>query len=97
MADVLLLLMLPSAMGWVTISASSYGASLENFIALQDGLYSGPALQTLGWLWHFPSDAAQTRGLGGSITWAWDDTLCPTPWRAQLMTYPPNTPHTCIV
>ena len=77
MADVLLLLMLPSAMGWVTISASSYGASLENFIALQDGLYSGPALQTLGWLWHFPSDAAQTRGLGGSITWAWDDTLCP--------------------
>jgi hypothetical protein len=61
----------------VTLSQSLYGADYASVAALQHGNFTRPATATLGFLWTLPRDALDTRGLGGGITWAWDDALCP--------------------
>jgi len=77
------------AVGWTSISQSTYGASVENIIAQQQA--TGPNVgvensngqlqdlntqQRLGYLWTFPEDAMDQSGLGGGIAWAWDPKTC---------------------
>ena len=77
-ASALLTALLPAfASAFVTISQSLYGADLAAFRALQNGTFTGAATATLGFLWNFPTLTTDTRGLGGGIAWAWDDSLCP--------------------
>lgn len=62
---------------FVTMSQTAYGADLAAFRDLQHGRFAGPPTSTLGFLWTFPELTNDTRGLGGGITWAWDDAICP--------------------
>lgn len=71
-----MLALLPSCLSFVTISQALYGADLANIRALAHGNFSAPATATLGFLWTFPEQSTDDRGLGGGIAWAWDDALC---------------------
>lgn len=64
--------------GWVTQSQSKYGVRPEDAASAFRGTadsVSDPHLM-LGYYWHAPVNRADNRGLGGGITWAWDDALC---------------------
>lgn len=72
----MLLLASPVA-GWVTRSQSVYGAQISEIQALMRGeAVSRNQQAQLGYLWYAPPDTNSSRGLGGGITWAWDDNLC---------------------
>ena len=73
---VLLQVMLP-ATAWISTSQSSFSASIENIQQQQHGNYVGHPQAALGFVWNYPSNASDNTGLGGGITWAWDDALCP--------------------
>jgi len=65
------------APSWVTQMQSKYGVQPADIANAWEGVESAPgAYGTMGWYWHWPADADDNRGLGGSITWAWDDELC---------------------
>jgi hypothetical protein len=66
------------APSWVTQMQSKYGVQPAELANAWEGVTSGNAgpYGTMGWYWHWPADADDNRGLGGSITWAWDDQLC---------------------
>ena len=73
-AAVLLLLgaLVPRSSAWLTTSQARYGAELEEIQASFFAASQKSADRSLGWLWSAPNDARSNRGLGGSITWAWD-------------------------
>ena len=73
-----LLLAFQPAAAWITLSQSRFGAQLNHIQAQMQGNYSAgvPIMQLLGFIWNMPSDPASTAGLGGGITWAWDEHLC---------------------
>ena len=77
-AAVLLLLgaLVPRSSAWLTTSQARYGAELEEIQASFFAASQKSADRSLGWLWSAPNDARSNRGLGGSITWAWDPELC---------------------
>lgn len=72
------LVALPAADAWVTISQSYWGAQLSD---IKDQMHPNtstsvePVLR-LGYLWSEPKNTDIPDGLGGGITWAFDDTLC---------------------
>ena len=71
-----LLLLLPIVTGWLSISQARYGATLDD---LRDQTYmqsTANADRSIGWLWSAPRSQTDSRGLGQSITWAWDPKLC---------------------
>ena len=85
----LLSLLLPGARSWTTISQASYGATIENIYNESLGHDLGTPvdqarMQSLGYLWSLPCERNTwecvnrdpQRGLGGTITWAWDPSLC---------------------
>ena len=63
--------------GWVTTSQSVYGAQIDE---IQDQMRGAPSTRfvqaELGGLWTLPADPADTAGLGGGISFAWDPALC---------------------
>jgi hypothetical protein len=72
----LLLLAGHPALGWISTSQARYGAQIEDLAAGTRGESTSSAFRSLGWLWHAPYDALDTRGLGGGITYAVDPALC---------------------
>jgi len=63
--------------GWVTTSQSVYGAQIDEIKAQMRGEDSTREdIAELGWLWFYPEDTQNNRGLGGGITWAWNPALC---------------------
>ena len=65
---------------WVTQVQSKFGArpgsiagAFSGNVSKTDALYP---YSILGYYWHMPLQADDNRGLGGGITWAWDDNLC---------------------
>ena len=69
---VLLLLLARPAAGWISISQAKYGTQIEDMVKASYGLSRASAFRSLGWLWTYPRDSLDTKGLGGSITWALD-------------------------
>jgi hypothetical protein len=71
-----LLLAMP-AQGWVTKSQAMFGSQINEIQDQMKGLSVNRAVQAqLGYLWTSPEDPFSDEGLGGGITWAWDDALC---------------------
>ena len=69
------------ANAWVSTSQALFGATIDGIYNESIGKDLGLPLniarqQSLGYLWTLPSDPLETRGLGASITWAWDESLC---------------------
>ena len=72
-----LLLLCSSARAWVSKTQSIFGGQITEIQAQMRGQKVDRAVEAqLGYLWHMPADIDDTRGLGGGITWAWDDALC---------------------
>ena len=79
----LLAVSLPGVRAWVSTSQARYGASIE---LIQDESLGLDAItpagvhqqqqMSLGYLWSLPADSSDDRGLGGSITWAFDEKIC---------------------
>lgn len=82
MAALLALVLAGGSVGWVTQMQSKFGATPGNIAKMFDGTAPATVYEdvysALGYYWHFPTLADDNRGLGGGITWAWDDTLCKT-------------------
>ena len=76
LSHVWLLSVLPMAHAWITLSQSSFGASIEGIQQQLHGTYNGHPQSGLGFIWNYPVNSSDNRGLGGGITWAWDDALC---------------------
>ena len=72
----LLLLLARPAAGWISASQAKYGTQIDEIVKASDGLSRASAFRSLGWLWTYPRDPLDTKGLGGSITWALDPALC---------------------
>lgn len=78
--------LVPFVHSFRSVSQANYGAQIADIQAQLSS--SGPAMactsptgcsdqfRNLGWLWSLPSDSSDSRGLGQSITWAWDPALC---------------------
>lgn len=64
------------AAGWISLTQSRFGTSLHLLKNESVGVGTGTAQQSLGYLWSLPELSHDSRGLGGSITWAWDPELC---------------------
>ena len=58
------------------MTQSRFGVRAEQIYNESIGMGESNPQMTLGYLWAQPSWTQETRGLGGSITWAWDETLC---------------------
>uniref|UniRef100_A0A7S2HJS0 Peptidase M10 metallopeptidase domain-containing protein n=1 Tax=Haptolina brevifila TaxID=156173 RepID=A0A7S2HJS0_9EUKA len=74
-------LLLPGARAWISTSQARFGATIEGIYNESLGLVLDVELtvarqQSLGYRWTLPDNARDNRGLGGSITWAWDKDLC---------------------
>lgn len=66
---------------WISTSQSRFGATISGIYNESLGMDLATPLsiarqQSLGYLWSLPYDPIDTRGLGGSVTWAWDESLC---------------------
>ena len=73
----LTLTLVAPAFAWVSKSQSMYGAQISEIAAQMNGASSSRDPQAqLAWLWHFPENTGDSRGLGGGITYAWDPNLC---------------------
>ena len=70
------------SLSWITRSQANWGVGLGAIKAQMRGDpdLPGDIRAELGSLWsynpHDPSTPEGQRGLGGGITWAWDDALC---------------------
>ena len=71
-----LALLATSAHAWISVSQALYGAKLDDLRAATRRQSSLNADKSLGWLWSAPRSTTDARGLGQSITWAWDPRLC---------------------
>ena len=67
---------LPPTLGFVTSSQVLKQTQLASMRALHHANFTGFSSHTLGFLWSYPADSQENRGLGGSIAWAWDDSIC---------------------
>ena len=75
----MLTLLTASVPGWITQSQALLGVRPSDIVAQLEGtpLPEGASVySTLGFLWTFPEDSADLRGLGGGVTYAWDPSLC---------------------
>ncbi|KAL1519856.1 hypothetical protein AB1Y20_023359 [Prymnesium parvum] len=72
----LLLAACACARGWVTTSQARFGAQIPAIRNESRGVVTSLVPQTLGYLWSYQTNSQSARGLGGSITWAWDSELC---------------------
>merc|ERR1719331_1886678 len=61
---------------WISTSQARYGANLEELRRGTRMESTANADRSLGWLWSAPRSTTDARGLGQSITWAWDPELC---------------------
>jgi hypothetical protein len=61
---------------WISTSQARYGAQLDDIIATSYSTSTVNADRSLGFLWSLPASSMDERGLGQSITWAWDPALC---------------------
>ena len=63
--------------GWTTLTQTRYGTSLGRIYNESLGIEEpGSPLHSLGLLWTLPLFVDDQTGLGGTITWAWDEALC---------------------
>ena len=72
-----LALLSASASAWISTSQARFGLSIEaiyNETSL--GKSEGEPTTSLGYLWSLPHASRDPLGLGGSITWQWDERLC---------------------
>jgi hypothetical protein len=74
------LLLCQRVASWITITQARYGTSIEHIRNESRGINIGSPDKTLGHLWSLPVNGFDQKGLGGSITWAWDSRMC-----AQLL------------
>ena len=74
------LLLCQRVASWITITQARYGTSIERIRNESRGINIGSPDKTLGHLWSLPVNGFDQKGLGGSITWAWDSRMC-----AQLL------------
>lgn len=72
----LIALFLPTSLAFVTSSQALRQVQLESMRKLHHSNYTGFYLHTLGFLWTYPAEPQENRGLGGGIAWAWDDSIC---------------------
>ena len=68
-------------LSWVTKSQGNYGVSLHDIkLQMAGSPLDNDGQVLLGDLWSMPPDDASESdkliGLGGGITWAWDEALC---------------------
>ena len=76
LGSVAALLAVRASHAWVTTSQARYGATVEDIsLGTYDDSEVGADHQ-IGWLWSSPASSRNPRGLGQSITWAWDPLLC---------------------
>jgi len=61
---------------WITVSQSRYGVTIEHIHSESLGNEVGAPLHSLGHLWDLPWATDDATGLGGTITWAFDEALC---------------------
>ena len=77
----LLAILAVGPLSWATKSQTKYGVSLDAIKSqMQGGTAPNDARGELGALWTLhpnpTTDEEKMKGLGGGITWAWDETLC---------------------
>ena len=65
-----------AALGWMAVSQSKFGAQVADIQRESYGASTVSAYRSLGWLWTNPLSSTSDKGLGRSITWAWDPVLC---------------------
>lgn len=75
-STLLLLLNTRCAFCWVSISQSKFGASVSGIQNEMLGNAGANIQQNLGYLWTLPEDSLSNKGLGGGITFGWDEKLC---------------------
>lgn len=73
-----LALLTPPASGWVTTSQARFGLTIAQIQNEWQGNGEGLPLYSLGYLWNQPASTGRSDGIGGSITWQWDERLCDT-------------------
>lgn len=61
---------------WITLTQARFGVRAEKIYNESIGIGVADPQATLGYLWAQPGLAREDRGLGSSITWAWDENLC---------------------
>ena len=70
-----------TTLGWVTQMQSNFGVQAADIAKAFSGTLeqtdaNDDPQKTLGYYWHYPVLADDNRGLGGGISWAFDDELC---------------------
>ena len=76
LARFLFALLLAETASWLSISQARYGVRVEDMQQMTRYGSSLNADRSLGWLWSAARTTTDTKGLGQSITWAWDPALC---------------------
>jgi hypothetical protein len=74
-----LLLLLSAARpahAWVSTTQARFGTTIATIYNESLGIGEGDKQTSLGYLWNLPGATTDVTGLGGSITWAWDERLC---------------------
>ena len=61
---------------WITVTQARFGVTHENIYNDSIGKGEDHPQRSLGYVWEQPANTLDSRGLGGSITWGWDDNLC---------------------
>ena len=61
---VMLALASPTALAWISVSQSLYGAQIEGIRSMQHHTSDLPREQLLGYLWTLPEESTDRRGLG---------------------------------
>ena len=63
---------------WITTSQARFGLTIQHILNESQGLImgNGNPQSSLGYLWSQPSTTDDAHGLGGGITWHWDERLC---------------------
>ena len=63
---------------WITTSQARFGLTIQHILNESQGLImgNGNPQSSLGYLWSQPSTTDNAHGLGGGITWHWDERLC---------------------
>ena len=76
LARFLFALLLAETASWLSIAQARFGVRVEDTQSMTryGSTLNGP--QALGFLWSAARTTTDTKGLGQSITWAWDPALC---------------------